>query len=128
MQRYIRRLSQQLRKEATKEEDHLWYDYLRRYPVQFRRQVPVDRYILDFYCARAKLAVELDGAWHYEGDRPEYDRLRTAYLEQGYGIHVIRFADSELSRDFAGVCTAIDEAVKRRLPPCGGKLARRSRD
>ena len=60
-----------MRREATREENHLWYDFLRTYPVQFRRQVPFDRYILDFYCAKAKLAIELDGSQHYKGEGPE---------------------------------------------------------
>jgi very-short-patch-repair endonuclease len=50
----------------TKEERRLWYEYLKNYPKQFRRQVTCDRYILDFYCAAAKLAVELDGSQHYD--------------------------------------------------------------
>lgn len=120
---YIKGLSQQLRREATREENHLWYDFLRTYPVQFRRQVPFDRYILDFYCAKAKLAIELDGSQHYKGEGPEYDSLRTKYLRQGYGIHVLRFANSAVNDDFQGVCRRINEEVRKRLPPSGGKLA-----
>ncbi len=120
---YIKGLCQQLRREATREENHLWYDFLRTYPVQFRRQVPFDRYILDFYCAKAKLAIELDGSQHYKGEGPEYDSLRTEYLRQGYGIHVLRFANSAVNDDFQGVCRRINEEVRKRLPPSGGKLA-----
>ena len=112
---YIKRLSQQLRREATKEENHLWYDFLRNYPVQFRRQVPFNRYILDFYCAKAKLAVELDGTQHYKGDGPEYDYLRTEYLKQGYKIHVLRFRNSEIRDNFKEVCAVIDGEVRKRL-------------
>ena len=112
-----------MRREATREENHLWYDFLRTYPVQFRRQVPFDRYILDFYCAKAKLAIELDGSQHYKGEGPEYDSLRTKYLRQGYGIHVLRFANSAVNDDFQGVCRRINEEVRKRLPPSGGKLA-----
>ena len=59
--------AQELRKNATKEENHLWYDFLRTYPVQFLRQKPFGPYIVDFYCHKAKLAIELDGSQHYEG-------------------------------------------------------------
>ena len=71
-----------LRRNATPEENHLWYDFLRTYPLQFRRQAPFGRYIVDFYCAGARLAVELDGSQHYDGAGPEQDRERTEYLEQ----------------------------------------------
>ena len=73
----LRTRAQALRKNAAAEENRLWYDFLRTYPIQFRRQVPLGRYIVDFFCAGAKLAVELDGSQHYEGNGPEYDRERT---------------------------------------------------
>lgn len=122
MDQEMRRFSQHLRKNATEEENKLWYDFLRCYPLPFRRQVPFSRYILDFYCAQAKLAVELDGSQHYQGAGPEHDRARTKYLKQTYGIRVIRFTNLEVQINFEGVCTAIDCEVKRRIPssaPCG---------
>ncbi len=132
MRQYIKSLSQKLRREATREENHLWYDFLRHYPVQFRRQVPFGRYIVDFYCAQAKLVVELDGLQHYKGDGPEYDGLRTEYLKQGYEIYVMRFTNSEVHQNFEGVCNAIHAEVCRRspssapfggtFPPVGGRL------
>ena len=66
-------LARQLRKEMTKEERHLWYDYLRSYPVRFLRQRVIGKYIVDFYCAEAKLIVELDGSQHYESENIEKD-------------------------------------------------------
>ncbi len=113
---YIKKMSQQLRKEAAKEEKHLWYDFLRKYPVQFRRQVLFDRYILGFYCAKAKLAVELDGSQHYTGEELEYDCFRTEYLQQGYGIHVIRFRNLEVNNEFEHVCSAIHEEAEKASP------------
>ena len=59
-------LAKQLRKEMTKEERHLWYDFLRAYPVRFSRQKVLGKYIADFYSAEAKLVIELDGSQHYE--------------------------------------------------------------
>lgn len=66
MRLWMKQNAQHLRKNATKEENKLWYQFLRTYPVQFRRQVVFGPYILDFYCAAAKLAVELDGSQHFE--------------------------------------------------------------
>ena len=101
-----------LRKNMTKEERHLWYDFLRNYPVRFLRQRVIGRYIADFYCAAAKLVIELDGSQHYEEENAAYDRRRTEDLEQ-YGIRVIRIANNEVSGNFSGVCEFIDEQVKR---------------
>ena len=112
----LRTRAQALRKNATAEEKHLWYDFLRIYPVQFRRQVPLGRYIVDFFCAGAKLAVELDGSQHYEGNGPEYDRERTGYLEEDRGLLVLRFTNLEIRKNFEGVCAAIDRAVQERAP------------
>ena len=103
-----------LRKNLTKEERRLWYDYLRTYPVKFLRQKIIGKYIVDFYCAKAKLIVELDGSQHYEDKGMEYDAERTAYLEQ-YGVRVLRIPNNEVSRNFSGVCEYIDFAVKQSL-------------
>jgi len=103
-----------LRKNMTKEERHLWYDFLRSYPVKFLRQKILGKYIVDFYCAEAKLIVELDGSQHYEDKGVEYDAERTAYLEQ-YGVRVLRIPNNEVSRNFSGVCEYIDIAVQQSL-------------
>ncbi len=107
-------LAKQLRKEMTKEERHLWYDYLRFYPVRFSRQKILGKYIADFYCAQAKLAIELDGSQHYEDKNIEKDTDRTAFLES-YGLKVIRIPNNEISRNFRGVCEYIDSLVKQSL-------------
>ena len=103
-----------LRKNMTKEERHLWYDYLRAYPVKFLRQKIIGKYIVDFYCAKAKLIVELDGSQHYEEKGMEYDAERTAFLEQ-YGIRVLRIPNNEVNKNLSGVCEYIDFAVKQSL-------------
>ena len=103
-----------LRKNMTKEERHLWYDFLRSYPVKFLRQKILGKYIVDFYCAEAKLIVELDGSQHYEEQAMEYDTERTAYLEQ-YGLRVLRIPNNEVSCNFNGVCEYIDVAVRQSL-------------
>lgn len=106
--------AQKLRRDATREENHLWYDFLRTYPVQFRRQLAIDCFIVDFYCAGAKLAIELDGSQHYEDDALAYDKRRTEYLNER-GIEVIRFTNTEINRQFSAVCEMIDNTVKERM-------------
>ena len=107
-------LAKQLRKEMTKEERHLWYDFLRTYPVRFSRQKVLGKYIADFYSAEAKLVIELDGSQHYEDTNAEKDAERTTFLE-GYGLTVIRIPNNEVSKNFRGVCEYIDTAVKQSL-------------
>ena len=106
-------LAQKLRREMTKEEKQLWYHFLREYPVRFRRQVTCGKYILDFYCAKAKLAVELDGSQHFEREAMNHDYYRTAYLNS-IGIYVMRIPNNEIWRNLGGVCDAIDEIVDKR--------------
>ncbi|MBE6951592.1 MAG: endonuclease domain-containing protein [Ruminococcaceae bacterium] len=106
-----------LRREMTKEERHLWYDYLRQHPVKFRRQAVLGRFIVDFYCAKAKLVIELDGSQHYEPQNQQEDQLRTEYLEK-FGVTVLRFANSDITRNFRGVCEYIDGIVQNRLNNC----------
>ena len=106
--------AKKLRKEMTKEERHLWYDFLRTYPVRFSRQKVLGKYIADFYSAEAKLVIELDGSQHYEDGNIEKDTERTTFLE-GYGLTVIRIPNNEVSRNFQGVCEYIDAAVKQSL-------------
>ena len=106
-------LAKRLRKEMTKEERRLWYDFLRDYPVRFTRQKILGRYIVDFYCARAKLVIELDGSQHSEDHNIEKDAERTAFLE-GYGLLVLRIPNNEISRNFRGVCEMIEAVVMER--------------
>ena len=107
-------LARQLRKEMTKEERRLWYSFLRTYPIRFSRQKVLGKYIADFYCAGAKLVVELDGSQHYEEANQLRDAARTAFLKE-YGLQVIRIPNNEVNRNFSGVCEYIDAAVKRSL-------------
>ena len=107
-------LAKQLRKEMTKEERHLWYDFLRNHPVRFSRQKILGKYIADFYSAEAKLIIELDGSQHYEDRNMEKDAERTAFLE-GYGLTIIRIPNNEISRNFRDVCAYIDAAVRQSL-------------
>ena len=106
--------AKQLRKNMTKEERHLWYDFLRTYPVKFTRQKILGKYIVDFYSARAKLIIELDGSQHYEKNNTLKDAERTIYLEQ-YGLKILRIPNNQVNQNFRGVCEYIDNEVKQSL-------------
>ena len=106
----VKRRARALRKEMTKEERHLWFDFLREYPVRFIRQHPIGPFIVDFYCASAKLAIELDGSQHYEEEGLSYDESRTAVIAR-QGIKVLRFPNNAIWENFRGVCEAIDWEV-----------------
>ncbi len=104
-------LARALRKNMTKEERRLWYDFLRDYPVRFSRQKVLGRYIADFYSAEAKLIIELDGSQHYEDENIRKDARRTEFLE-AYGLRIIRVANNEITENFDGVCDYIDAVVR----------------
>jgi len=106
--------ARKLRKDMTKEERHLWYDFLRSYPVRFSRQKVLGKYIVDFYSAEAKLVIELNGAQHFEKENMARDAERTAFLE-GYGLRVLRIPNNEVNRNFTGVCEYIDDACEQSL-------------
>ena len=106
--------AQDLRKHQTKEENHLWHDFLKTQPYRFRRQKVFGNYIVDFYCACAKLAVELDGSQHYEPEMMEYDEQRTKYLNR-FGITVLRFSNLDIWENFSGVCEKIEAEVIARI-------------
>ena len=103
-----------LRRRMTKEERRLWYDFLRTYPVKFYRQRRIDNYIVDFYCSSLQLVIELDGGQHYDTAGIEADQQRTHILE-AYGLHVIRFTNLEIQREFRAVCESIDQYIRARL-------------
>ena len=108
--KYLLVASKRLRREMTKEERRLWYDFLRTYPIRFLRQKIIGNYIVDFYCAKAKLVVEVDGSQHYEDDAIQKDAFRTALLNS-YNIKVIRVQNIDINDNFQGVCAYIDGIV-----------------
>ena len=102
-----------LRRAMTKEERHLWFDFLRDYPIRFRRQESIGNYIADFYCSSAKLVVELDGSQHYDEAGMRSDLERSEYLK-ALGLTVLRFSNLDVLRNFSGVCEQIDAYVRGR--------------
>ena len=99
----------------TKEERLLWNCFLKKYSLQFRRQYVIGNYIVDFYCHKARLVVELDGSGHYEPETIQRDIARTQYL-QSQGLEVLRFTNLEVTRQFRSVCDVIDAQAKKRFP------------
>ena len=105
-------LAKTLRKNMTPWERKLWYDFLRTYPVRFQRQKAIGNYIADFYCAIARLVIELDGGGHYTAEQARKDEMRTKDLES-MNLTVVRICNLDIDRNFRGVCEYIDLTVKR---------------
>jgi len=97
----------------TKQERHLWYDFLRHYPVKILRQKVIGRYIADFYCASAKLVIEVDGSQHFTDEGKRYDAEREQFMQQ-FDIQTIRYSNHEIDNQFDAVCTDIDTHIKNR--------------
>ena len=98
----------------TKQEKHLWYDYLRNYPIKIYKQRIIENYIADFYCHQAKLVIEIDGSQHYTVEGKEKDEKRTSVL-QNRDLLVMRFTNGEIDNYFEGVCKKIDRTIKQRI-------------
>ena len=106
--------ARELRKNLTMEEKHLWYDFLKSYPLRFLRQKVIDDYIADFYCHKARLVIELDGSQHYTKDGLLKDKIRTERIEKR-NLTVLRIPNGEIDNNFEGICRFIDEFIKESL-------------
>ena len=98
----------------TRHEKHLWYDFLQHYPVKIYKQRIIDNFIVDFYCHKAKLIIELDGSQHYTDEGLAYDEERTQILNK-YNLEVLRFSNLDIDKNFNSVCTMIDEIIKEKM-------------
>ena len=98
--------SKDLRKNMTKEEKHLWYDFLKKLPVNFNRQKVIGEYIVDFYCSSKNLVIELDGSQHYKEENREKDISRDEYMKS-LGIKVLRYSNLDIHNNFDEVCRDI---------------------
>ncbi|MBE6717748.1 MAG: DUF559 domain-containing protein [Ruminococcaceae bacterium] len=107
-------LAKNLRKEATKWENELWFKFLRNYPIRFQRQKSIGNYIVDFYCAKARLVIELDGYYHTTELQYVDDTKRTEDLSK-MNLTVIRFKNTEIENNFQRVCAQIDYIVKNNI-------------
>lgn len=106
--------ARELRKKATRQENRLWYEFLRRYPVRFQRQKAIGPFIVDFYCHAAKLVVELDGSQHFTEQGMARDAERSGFLAR-YHLKVLRFSNQDVDLYFEGVCNSIHRHVQTRL-------------
>ena len=106
-------VAKMLRKNSTREERKLWYDFLKDYPVRVLRQKVIGNYIVDFYCKQANLVIELDGMEHYTEEGLANDDERTAFLES-FGLEVIRIDNMDIRRNFGGVCGFLDVEISTR--------------
>ena len=103
-----------LRRNMTRQEKRLWYDFLRTYPIKIYKQRIINNFIADFYCHKAHLVIEIDGSQHYTPSGKAHDKARSEALER-YGLSVIRFSNSEIDERFEGVCRILDKAIQERL-------------
>ena len=108
-------LAKGLRKNMTPWERKLWYDFLHNYPVRFQRQKAIGNYIADFYCAKARLVIELDGGGHYTPEQKRKDKQRTHDLN-AMNLTVVRICNLDIDRNFRGVCEYVDRLVQNSLP------------
>ena len=114
-------LAKALRGDMTPWERKLWYEFLRGYPIRFQRQKIIGDYIVDFYCAKARLVIELDGGGHYQPEQVQKDAERSNVLTE-MNLRILRFCNTEIDTNFLGVCETIDRAVKEGMLPqstCG---------
>ena len=106
--------ARELRREMTPQEKKLWYQFLRHYPVKIYKQRIIESFIADFYCSRAQLVIELDGAQHTTEQNLLYDRERSSVFSQ-YGLEVLRFSNHEVDFQFESVCERIHQVIQSRL-------------
>lgn len=111
--------SQRLRKEMTPEEKQLWYQFLKKLPFTFHRQKVIGSYIVDFYCAKAMLVIELDGTQHFEAKGQNTDAQRDAFL-RAHGIQVLRYSNRQINQEFSRVCEDILQYLTTSSTAFGG--------
>ena len=95
--------AQKLRKTMTKEERHLWYDFLKQLPMTIHRQKVIGNYIVDFYCAEKRIVIELDGSQHYEEKGKSADEERDRFMREN-GLTVVRYSNADVMQRFESVC------------------------
>ena len=110
----LKELARNLRANATHQENRLYYQFLRKFSFRIHRQKVIGNYIVDFYCHRARLVIEIDGGQHYWNENMDRDDLRTKYLE-AQGLLVLRFTNWEVDHQFAQVCERITEVATERV-------------
>jgi len=110
--RNLKPQAQELRKNATPQENKLWYEFLRNHSCSFARQKTVDQYIVDFLCVSKKLVIEIDGSQHYTNCGLEYDKIRSDLLE-ALGLYVMKFTNAEIDNYFDKACQKIQSYIDK---------------
>ena len=105
--------AKELRRKMTPQERKLWHRFLKDYSIKIYKQRVIKFFVVDFYCAEARLVIELDGSQHYTEQGKAYDEERSSIME-GYGVEVLRFTNLEVDREFDAVCERIDARIKQR--------------
>ena len=98
----------------TREESHIWYDFLKKLLFTVNRQKVIGNYIADFYIAECKIVIEIDGSQHYDGEKREYDSARDAYFASK-GILVLRYKNRDINERFSAVCSDIKKNIEKLL-------------
>ena len=104
--------AQNLRRNMTDEEKHLWYDFLKNLPVTINRQKNIGNYIVDFLISSSNLVIELDGSQHWNEENKENDKKRDEYLKK-MELTVLRYSNKEINENFDGVCADILKHIKK---------------
>ena len=109
----LKQLSRELRENMTEAERLLWRKIRMKQlnGYQFYRQKPIDDYIVDFYCPKAKFIIEVDGSQHFDGENIENDRIRDEVIN-GLGLKILRFTNVEVMTDIDGVVENILENMR----------------
>ena len=107
-------IARTLRKNMTVFERKLWYEFLKDYPVRFQRQKPIGNYIVDFYCAKARLVIELDGKGHNRNSQAIHDIQRATELEN-MNLEILRIPNPDIINKFNTICLMIDAFVKKKV-------------
>ncbi len=108
----LKPLSRQLRENMTDAERHLWTKIRMKQLMgyQFYRQKPIGDYIVDFFCPRAKLVIEIDGGQHFSDETSQYDKIRDEYMNS-LGLRVLRFTNTDVLTHTDGVVERIEEEI-----------------
>ena len=109
----IRNVSRMLRKNMTRQERRLWYDFLKKLSIPVYRQKPLGNYVVDFYIARVRLVIELDGSQHYHPKGRMMDEKREAYLAET-GNLTARYSNYDVDTNFEGVCLDLIRIIRER--------------
>ncbi len=108
----LKQYSRDLRKTMTLEERCLWYQFLASHQYRFKRQTVIEDYILDFYCPKLHLAIELDGSQHFHTEQYAYDLKRTKLLRKK-NIQILRFTNQQIQNNLQAVCNEIDKVISQ---------------